>query len=68
MTLPPVTLLTVPIYNFVNEHEQTKNDTEQYYYPCCGKRAFAKGVFIPPLWLEALRSVRFCNSDRGSKT
>jgi TPR repeat protein len=66
MTLPPATLLTVPIYDFVNEHEQKKIDTEKYY-PCCGK-SICKGCIYSSVVAGNVKKCPFCNSDRGSKT
>ena len=67
VSLPPATLLSVPIYDFAIANEALKDKTTEEYYPCCGKsiccgcvHSFAKSGNIG--------KCPFCNSDRSSKT
>ena len=66
-SLPPATVLSVPIYDFAIANEALKDKATEDYYPCCGKsiccgcvHSFAKSGNIG--------KCPFCNSDRSSKT
>ena len=38
MSLPPATILSVPIYDFAMANDEVKNRHTEFYYPCCGER------------------------------
>ena len=67
MTLPPATVLSVPIYDFAIANERLEDEPMEQYYECCGKSICA----------GCIHSFRksgndgkcpFCNSDRADKT
>jgi hypothetical protein len=68
-SLPPATISSVPVCDFVNNEatEELANLGMKQYYPCSGKGICAGCVH---LFHEAGRNKKcaFCNSDRGSKT
>jgi TPR repeat protein len=67
VTLPPATILSVPIYDFVIAHEElAKMDTE-VYYTCCGK-SFCRGCHYSSWKSGNDEKCPFCNSDRTGKT
>ena len=37
MSLPPATILSVPIYDFAIDNAGLADKDIQFYYPCCGK-------------------------------
>ena len=68
MSLPPATILSVPIYDFAMDNAGLADKDIQFYYPCCGKN-ICKGC-----WYSKGKSGNndkfkcpFCNS-KGSKT
>jgi hypothetical protein len=67
VSLPPATILSVPIFDFMIANEGLEDKEMEEYYPCCGK-SICKGC------VHSLRKsgnnarCPFCNSDRRSKT
>jgi len=37
LSLPPTTILSVPIFDFANDHVELAGMAMDGYYPCCGK-------------------------------
>jgi hypothetical protein len=35
--LPPATISTIPIFDFVRDHQELTGKAMEQYYPCCGK-------------------------------
>jgi TPR repeat protein len=67
VTLPPATIFSVPIYDFVEENKElTAKDTETYF-ACCGK-SICKGCVYSFECSGNDDKCPFCNSDRSSKT
>ena len=66
-SLPPATILFLPIYDFGKANEMlAKEDTEKYY-SCCGK-SICRGCIYSFNNSGNDDKCPFCNSDRGSKT
>ena len=66
-SLPPATILSVPIHDFANEHEAHADQETDMYYPCCGKR-ICKGCVFTFCNSEQKGKCPFCNGDQGGKT
>ena len=66
MTLPPATVLSVPIYDYAMANERLADTNTEQYHSCCGK-TICKGCIHS--FRESGNSGRcpFCNADR-SKT
>ena len=66
-TLPPATILSVPIYDFAIANEELATEPMETYYPCCGK-SICKGCVHS--FCESGNDAKcpFCNSNRGGKT
>jgi TPR repeat protein len=71
MTLPPATIMSVPIYDFAIANERLADEPmETYYYPCCGK-SICRGCvhsFCNSGNIGNASKCPFCNSDRADKT
>jgi TPR repeat protein len=67
MSLPPATILSVPIYNFAIANQGLADMDMHVNYPCCGKRVCGGCVHT---FLNAGNDNKcpFCNSKQGSKT
>jgi hypothetical protein len=66
VTLPPATILSVPVNDFAIAHEGlAAKDTEEYF-ACCGK-TICQGC-IHSFWKSGNSKCPFCNSDRSGKT
>jgi TPR repeat protein len=67
ITLPPATILSVPIYEFAIAHEALKVEDMVQYYPCCGK-SICRGCIYSFRTSGNEEKCPFCNADRGGKT
>ena len=67
VSLPPATISSVPIKDFVNEHEELATHNMEYYYSCCGK-SICGGCAYSFRESENNRSCPFCKTDRIGKT
>jgi hypothetical protein len=66
-SLPPATILSVPIFDFAIEHQElAKMDTDEYF-PCCGK-TICKGCAHSFRESGNIGKCPFCSSDRTDKT
>jgi TPR repeat protein len=66
VSLPPVTVSSVPIYDFAIAHEELAKQFMEQYYPCCGKN-ICRGC-VHSFRESGNYKCPFCNSDRASKT
>ena len=66
-TLPPATILSVPIYDFAEANEELADEEMEKYYPCCGK-SICQGCVHSFSKTGNDGKCPFCNSDRGGKT
>ena len=66
MSLPPATVLSVPIYDYAMANERLADTNMIGYYPCCGKN-ICRGCVHSCIQSESY-NCPFCNSDRSSKT
>jgi hypothetical protein len=68
VSLPPATILSVPIYDFAEENKELArvDMNMETYYPCCGKN-ICRGCYS---FCKSGNNDKcpFCNSDRGTKT
>jgi TPR repeat protein len=67
MTLPPATILSVPIYDFAIANEGLADNGTEQYFPCCGK-SICKGCVYSFCKSGNGDKCPFCNSDRSNKT
>jgi hypothetical protein len=67
MSLPPATILSVPIYDFAIANHGLADMNMHVYYPCCGKSVCGGCVHS---FLKAGNDDKcpFCNSKQGGKT
>ena len=67
LSLPPATILSVPIYDFAQANPVLANKATQEYFPCCGKSICGGCVHS---FNESGNNAKcpFCNSDRADKT
>ena len=65
VTLPPATILSVPIYDLKSNEGLAKQAMEDYY-PCCGKRICGGCVYS--CWKSGNNKCPFCNSERIGRT
>jgi hypothetical protein len=66
VSLPPATILSVPIYDFANEHEELADEDTEAYFPCCGK-SICKGCLYS-YSMNGKDKCPFCNAERLGKT
>jgi TPR repeat protein len=66
ISLPPASLLSVPIYEFAIANEDLADEETEAYYPCCGK-SICKGCAHSFCKSENMKCP-FCNSDQADKT
>jgi tetratricopeptide (TPR) repeat protein len=67
MSLPPATILSVPIHDFAEaNNEDLENEPMDIYYPCCGKSVC--GGCVHSFHGFDNDKCPFCNSDRAGKT
>jgi hypothetical protein len=67
ITLPPATLLSVPIYDFAKVNEELENEPTERYYPCCWK-SICEGCIYSFAQSGNIDKCPFCNSSRASET
>jgi TPR repeat protein len=67
MSLPPATILSVPIYDFAIANTELAAEDMDAYYPCCGK-SICRGCFYSFRQSGNMKKCPFCNSDRAGKT
>jgi TPR repeat protein len=66
VSLPPATILSVPVHDFAIANEDLADEDSEVYYPCCGK-SICKGC-VYSFCKSGNAKCPFCNSDRGGKT
>jgi TPR repeat protein len=67
MSLPPASILSVPIYDFAIANEELADEGLAQYYQCCGK-SICRGCLYSLCVSGNEEKCPFCNSDRGNKT
>jgi hypothetical protein len=67
VSLPPATILSVPIYDYAMAHEMLTTETALEYFPCCGK-TICRGCDYSFCKSGNEERCPFCNADRCSKT
>jgi hypothetical protein len=45
ISLPPATLLSVPIYDYAIANEDLADEETEAYYPCCGKSSVSEDIW-----------------------
>jgi TPR repeat protein len=63
VSLPPATIFSVPIYDFVMANAELKTEDMEQYYPCCGKTICA-GCDYSFDQSGNIGKCPFCNSER----
>jgi hypothetical protein len=66
ISLPPATILSVPIYEYAIANEELASMSTEKYYPCCGKSIC--GGCVHSCSQSGNHKCPFCNSDRDNKT
>jgi hypothetical protein len=66
MSLPPATILSVPIYDFAIAREELANEETEAYFVCCGK-SICRGCIHSFRKSGNIGKCPFCNADRASK-
>jgi TPR repeat protein len=66
VSLPPATILSVPIDDFAKANVELASERMEQYNPCCGKRIC--GGFVYSFHQSGNMKCPFCNSDRADKT
>ena len=66
VSLPPATILSVPIYDFAEANEELASTGIGTYYPCCGKN-ICRGCAHSCIQSGNYKCP-FCNSDHSNKT
>ena len=66
-SLPPATILSVPIHNFAIANVQLAKEGMEVYFPCCGKN-ICEGCVHSFRMSGNLRKCPFCKSDRVGVT
>jgi hypothetical protein len=67
ISLPPATLMSVPIYDYVEANEELENIGTEKYFPCCGK-SICTGCAYSFCESGNEEKCPFCNADRSNKT
>jgi hypothetical protein len=65
-SLPPATILSVPIYDFAMDHKEFAYRRMEQYHSCCGKSIC--GGCRYSCFMSGNKKCPFCNADRDSKT
>jgi hypothetical protein len=68
VSLPPATILCVPIYDFAMANEELASMSTEKYYSCCGKSVCKGCVHSFNQTSNDDEKCPFCNSDRADKT
>ena len=67
VSLPPATILSVPIYDFAIANDKVEDEDIKHYYPCCGK-TLCIGCAYSCIQSGNIEKCSFCNSDHSNKT
>jgi predicted NUDIX family NTP pyrophosphohydrolase len=70
VSLPPATILSVSIYDFVEENKELARVDMDTYFPCCGK-SICRGCLYSLYSFQGFDNddkCPFCNSNQGNKT
>jgi TPR repeat protein len=67
VSLPPATILSVPIYDLAKANEEVAKMGSEEYHPCCGK-TICGGCIHSFCESGTIGKCPFCNADRCSKT
>jgi TPR repeat protein len=67
ISLPPATILSVPIYDFAQANQKLVKKATEQYYVCCGKSVCA-GCIHSCYESGNFGKCPFCNAERMSKT
>ena len=67
ISLPPATILSVPIHNFAMSNVKLGRKATEVYYPCCGK-SICGGCVYSFIMSGNYDRCPFCNSEQGGKT
>jgi TPR repeat protein len=67
ISLPPATILSVPIFDFATANVELADNATDAYYTCCGK-SICRGCHYSSWKSGNDEKCPFCNSDRSSKT
>ena len=67
VSLPPATISSVPINDFVDANEGLANLSSEQYYPCCGK-SICRGCIHSFVSSDNINNCPFCKSERTGKT
>jgi tetratricopeptide (TPR) repeat protein len=67
VSLPPATILSVPIYDLLIANEALADEAIDQYYPCCGK-SICQGCVHSFDMSGNDGKCPFCNSERAGKT
>jgi tetratricopeptide (TPR) repeat protein len=63
VSLPPATILSVPIYDFAIAHQELLDEETEQYFPCCGK-SLCGGCIYSYRKSANIGKCPFCNADR----
>ena len=66
ISLPPATIMSVPINDFAMANEELAKKSTEAYFPCCGK-SICEGC-VHSFCKSGNNKCPFCNSDRAGKT
>jgi hypothetical protein len=66
VSLPPATILSVPIYDYAVANEEVADNGTEQYFPCCGKSIC--GGCIHSFRKSGNTKCPFCNAERMGKT
>jgi hypothetical protein len=67
ISLPPATIMSVPIFDFAQENEELASKATKEYYSCCGK-SICRGCLYSFVKSGNIGKCPFCNSDLRGKT
>jgi hypothetical protein len=67
ISLPPATIMSVPIFDFAEANEELANKATEVYYECCGK-SICGGCIYSFHKSGNMGKCPFCNSDLRGKT
>jgi hypothetical protein len=66
-SLPPATILSVPIYDFATANEELAADDTEQYYLCC-RKTVCRGCLYSFCKSGNIGKCPFCNADQADKT
>ena len=67
VSLPPATIMTVPIHDCAEANEELANQPMETYYSCCGK-SICRGCVYSFMQSGNIGACPFCNAMTGGKT